>query len=144
MKYAMLTKGLKKGHIIRMNDSVFEIYAYGINQYVAFDKESIWSYFYHGDGDLIGEYVEMSAVEANEIIEKHRPVVESFMQKALNLATFSKIILPQLSGDMFEDVICIITKCLDNPEVTDFVLEGLFPANIIGAAKYDYRKKKTL
>ena len=141
MKYLLLTDGLKKGHIVKTEDSVNEIYAYGLDKYISWDKESVWSYFYHGDGDLIGKFVEVSETKANEIIEKNRPIIEAFMQKALNLAEFAKVEIPQLSGDMFEDVIVIIVECLDNPEVTDFILEGLFPLNIIGAAKYDYRKK---
>ena len=144
MKYLVLTKGLKSGHIIRINNSQKEIYIWGKNEYAPLDSETEWKYFYHGDGDLIGEYSEISEAKAIETIETNRPIIEDFMQKAINLAEISKVELPQLSGNIFEDVISIVAKCLSNPKVTDFVLEGLFPVNIIGAAKYDYRKNNKL
>lgn len=141
MRYLILSEGLKKGHIIRCSENLREIYVWGLNKYVPLDSETEWNYFYHGDGDLVGEYVEISEDEANEWIVKNGKDVEKMLIRAKKLAHELNVQLPDLPEDNFEAVIAIVCECLQNSLCTDFVMDGLFSRRVIHAAKVRYNKK---
>lgn len=141
MSYLVLKEGLKRGHILRCTETSNEIYIWGLNKFIPLDSETEWEYFYHGDGDLVGEYYEISEEKAKEIIEENGKDISIMLQRAHNLANICDIQIPNLPEDNFEAIINIVCECLQSDKCTDFILEGLFSQEIIGAAKYDFNKK---